>query len=253
MKLIAVLVLLAAQDAPKGRLVVVGGGEMPAGVRAKALELAGGKDARVLVIAQASERKDAAAESAAAWKAAGATSVESLDLADAKAAVAQVKRASLVWMGGGDQNRLMKALEKTGVPEAIRERHREGAVVGGTSAGAAVMSKVMITGEAELDRIEAGATKTSEGLGLWEGVIVDQHFVKRSRMNRLISAVLDKPELVGVGIDEETAAVVGPGGFEVMGKGSVVVVDARNAKRDDSGGATDVTLHVLKAGMKWGR
>ena len=252
MKLIAVLVLLAVQDAPKGRLVVVGGGEMPSGVRAKALELAGGRDARVLVIAQASERKDAAAESVAAWKAAGAAGAESLDLADGKAAVAQVKRASLVWMGGGDQNRLMKALEKTGVPEAIRERYREGAVVGGTSAGAAVMSKVMITGEAELDRIEAGATKTADGLGLWEGVIVDQHLVKRSRMNRLVSAVLDKPELVGVGIDEETAAVVGPGGFEVRGKGSVVVVDARKAARE-KGGATGVTLHVLREGMNWER
>jgi cyanophycinase len=173
-----------------------------------------------------------------------------LDLSDAKAGVEQVRRAKLIWMGGGDQNRLMQALSKTGVPEAIREGFRGGAVVGGTSAGAAVMSKVMITGEADLDRIQAGATKTADGLGLWEGVIVDQHAVKRSRLNRLLSAVLDRPELVGVAIDEETAAVVEGARFEVMGKGCVVVVDARKAKKE-AGGATGIVTHVLKAGMKW--
>ena len=118
-----------------------------------------------------------------------------------------IEAADLIWMPGGDQNRLMAALQKADLVNAIRDRHRKGATVGGTSAGAAVQSGVMITGEAPLDTIRRGATVTADGLDLWPGVIVDQHFVRRQRFQRLLAAVLDRPQLVGVGIDEGTAAV----------------------------------------------
>lgn len=206
---------LLLQD-PSGTLIIAGGGAVPDGVRAKALELAGGKSARVIIIPQASQLGEPAVE---AWK---ADIVEVLDLE--KKPVEQVQRANLIWIGGGDQNRLMKALAGTGVIEAIRKRYRDGAVVGGTSAGAAVMSKIMITGGGDSEVIRAGSTETAEGLGLWPKAIVDQHFVKRKRFNRLASAVLDHPELTGVGIDESTAVIVRGKKVEVVGESVVVLL-----------------------------
>ena len=164
------------------------------------------------------------------WRELGATSVSVLELREPDAAVKAVETADLIWMPGGDQNRLMKVLSPTGVPAAIQKRFRGGAVVGGTSAGEAVLSQVMITGQAELDRIHRGATQTAEGLALWPRAIVDQHFVKRQRFNRLLSAVLDRPELVGVGIDESTAAIVHGNKVEVAGSGQVLVIDARKRR-----------------------
>jgi cyanophycinase len=245
----AVLVLIApSQEKPRGRLVAVGGGRTSADIVKKTLELAGGDAAVVVVLPQASRSSDGTA-SAQMWKEAGAKKVSVLDLSDPKAAVALVKEASLVWMPGGDQAELMKALEKTGVPEAIRERHRAGAVVGGTSAGAAALSKVMIAGYAGRD---SEKPQLAEGLGVWPEAIVDQHFVARGRMTRLLAAVLEKPDLVGVGVDESTAAVVSGGEVEVVGKGTVTIIDARGAKREkgEPAAATDVKVHVLKAGMK---
>jgi cyanophycinase len=255
--LTALLALTLAADptpAPKGHLVVVGGGSTTPPITRRTLELAGGPSARVLIVPQASASANAGEASATMWRELGAKEVNVLSLADADAAVRAVQSADLIWMPGGDQNRLMEALAKTRVPEAIRERYRQGATVGGTSAGAAVMSPVMLTGEADLERVKHGATVTREALGLWPGVIVDQHFVRRERLHRLLAAVLDRPHLVGVGIDENTAAVVSGTRFEVIGGGQVIVFDARKAKvppgqKGEFAAATGVTLHVLKPGM----
>jgi cyanophycinase len=194
--------------------------------------------------------------SAALWRGLGAKEVTVLTLADPAAAVKAVQGADLIWMPGGDQNRLMQALQKTDVSAAIRDRYRHGATVGGTSAGAAVISAVMLTGEADLDHVRHGATVTHEGLGLWPGVIVDQHFIRRERLHRLLAAVLDRPQLVGVGIDESTAAVVTGTTFEVVGSGQVVVFDARKAtvppgKKGVFAAAAGVMTHLLNAGMKY--
>jgi cyanophycinase len=244
--LLLLLAALAPQEAkPKGRLVVVGGGKTLPEIVKRTLELAGGAEAVVVVIPQASSKSDGKA-SAEQWTAAGAKKASVLDLSDPKAAVARVKEATLLWMPGGDQAELMKALEKTGVPEAIRQRYHEGAVVGGTSAGAAAMSKVMIAGTAK----DSDDPILAEGLGLWPEAIVDQHFVARSRLPRLLKAVIDRPQLLGIGVDESTAAVVVGSEFEVVGSGTVTVVDARKAKVDRPA-ASDVKIHVLKAGMKW--
>jgi cyanophycinase len=218
------------------------------------LALAEKENAHILVIPQASERRDAGEGSARAWKDHAIGSVTILDLSDPKAAVRQVKEADVIWIGGGSQLRLMRALEKTGVPEAIRARHRGGAVVGGTSAGAAVMSGRMISGDAELETLRRGTTQFHAGLALWPEAVVDQHFLRRRRFNRLLSAVLDRPELIGVGIDEVTAVIVSGDRFEVLGRSGVVVIDARHATGEKSEkGATaavsDVRLHVLREGM----
>jgi cyanophycinase len=241
--------------------VIAGGGALPEEVAKRTLELAGGKAAKVLTVPLASELPDAAEKAVEFWRKHGAESVTALDVSDPKAAVAAVRAADLIWFGGGDQNRLMARLKGTGVPEAVRERYAAGAVVGGTSAGAAAMSRRMITGDADNERVAAGDTKTAEGLALWPEAIVDQHFLRRGRFNRLLSAVLDAPDLVGVGIDESTAAVVTDGGrtVQAVGKGGVLIIDARKTRPPDSkagepsstGAGAGASLHLLRPGQRF--
>jgi cyanophycinase len=243
-----------AQPAPKGRLVIVGGGGVPDLVLKRALELAGGSAAPIVVFPQASELADTGDVAAEMWKNAGATNVRWMPLTDPAAARQAVESAAFIWFPGGDQAKLMKAFEGTGVPDVIARRYRDGAVVGGTSAGAAAMSAIMLTGDADLQSIRVGATKTAPGLGLWPEAIVDQHHLKRQRQSRLISLVLEHPQLVGVGIDERTAVIVSASRFDVIGESSVLVIDARHAAIEprEAGklsAARNVTIHVLTSGM----
>lgn len=242
------------QDRPKGKLVLAGGGTTVPAIVETALRLAGGADARVLIVPQASSREDAGEGSRKFWSDGGAKHVEVLQVEDRAAARKAIAEATLIWMPGGDQSVLVEALDDAGLSSAIRERYRGGAIVGGTSAGAAAASATMLTGGADLTRLLADATPTAAGMGLWPSVIVDQHFIARNRFNRLLAAVLDRPQLVGVGIDERTAVVVDGERFEVIGDGQVVVIDARPAERAKSAtsqphAATALRLHVLRAGM----
>jgi cyanophycinase len=237
-----------------GPLVIVGGGGTPEEVVRRAIELAGGVDAPVVVLGQASAVSDGEG-SAEMFREAGANKVSALPLNpdDDIDDRALITSARLIWFPGGSQNRLMDALREAGVLELIRERHRAGAVVGGTSAGAAVMSDPMMTGQAELDAIRRDGTTLVEGLGLWRGVIVDQHFHARRRFNRLMAAVLDRPHLVGFGIDGGTAAIVEGNRVTVMGRSSVLILDARRARvnagaKDVPATARGVAVHVLAAG-----
>jgi cyanophycinase len=239
--------------AQTGTLVVAGGGDTGPEIIAKTLQLAGGGDAIVAVLPQSSAEPDAGDASVRMWRDAGAREAAKISFADRAAAAVALRRSTLIWMPGGDQNRFMKAIEHTGLDEVIRERYRGGAVVGGTSAGAAVLSEAMITGDADLQSLRGGTTVIARGLGLWPEVIVDQHFVRRQRGNRLLSAILDRPTLVGVGIDESTAVVVRNGAFEVIGKSSVVVIDPRGARIVPASdgqpvSGTGLRLSVLRSG-----
>jgi cyanophycinase len=241
--------------ASSGSLVVVGGGGTGPDIIAKALELSGGKKAIVVVLPQSSAVADAGDSSVKMWLEAGAAEAEKVAFTDS-AAAAKLRRATLIWMPGGDQNRFMKAIEGTGLAEVIRERYRAGVTVGGTSAGAAVLAGEMFTGDADLKSIKAGATVTSKGLNIWPAVLIDQHFLARQRNNRLMSAVLDRPLLVGIGIDEGTAVIARGDSFEVIGRSSVMVIDARDAKVDKAapGGlatARGLKVAVLKAGQRY--
>jgi len=252
---LVILVLAPAFGFAAGPLVVVGGGGTGPEIVAKALELSGGRNAIVAVLPQSSAEPDAGNSSVTMWLEAGAKEAAKIAFEDPQAA-AKLRRATLIWMPGGDQNRFMKAIAGTGLDEVIRERFKAGVTVGGTSAGAAVLAAAMFTGDADLKSITAGATVTAKGLGLWPEVLIDQHFLKRQRDNRLISAVLDHPNLVGVGIDEATAVVVNGASFEVVGKSSVVVIDARDAKVDKAPAGALATgrglkLTVLRAGQSY--
>ncbi|HKO14952.1 MAG TPA: cyanophycinase [Gemmatimonadaceae bacterium] len=254
---------------PRGSLVIVGGGPRVDPVMRRFVELAGGaKRARVVVFPMASELPETGPESVEEFRRMGVRAVsvpltheQALDPAAAHA----LDSATGIWFPGGDQVRLMHALSGTPVADTIRARYRAGAVVGGTSAGAAVMSTPMITGD---ERAPGGARRDTtqafitiarddivlgDGLGLIPGAIIDQHFLRRRRHNRLVSVVLEHPQLVGIGIDESTALVVQPGRpWSVVGASAVVVYDARRSTITPPGapalGAADIRMHVLPAG-----
>ncbi|HTM24935.1 MAG TPA: cyanophycinase [Vicinamibacterales bacterium] len=255
---VAIVVLLAPGlvRAATGPLVIVGGGSIGPDIVSAALALSGGRNAIVAVLPQSSAEPDAGDSSVKMWLEAGAKEAVNVSFDDRAAASAALRRATLIWIPGGDQNRFMKAIDGTGLDDLIRERHRAGLAVGGTSAGAAVIAGAMFTGDADLRSLTAGSTVIGQGLGLWPAALIDQHFLKRQRDNRLISAVFDQPSLVGVGIDESTAIIVRDASFDVIGRSSVVVIDARGAKIDRSsrGGpvsGTGVKLAVLHAGQRY--
>ena len=252
--LFVTLLPLSVTAQSPGAIVAVGGGGTTDAIVQRTLELAGGKDAHVVVLPQSSALENAGDSSVRMWSEAGAKSARKVGFNDPGARAA-LEQATLIWIPGGDQNRFMKAITGTGLDDVIRARHRAGAVVGGTSAGAAVLSEMMITGEADLQSLTSGKTVLAKGLGVWTGGIFDQHFLRRQRGNRLLSAVLDHPQLIGVGIDEATAVIVRGDQLEVVGRSAVVVFDARQAsvhKPAPSGvvSATGILTSVLRDGMR---
>jgi len=167
-----------------------------------------------------------------------------------------------VWFSGGDQTRLTAALGDTPIHRRLLEMYNGGGVIGGSSAGAAVMSEIMITGEEKrqvdessygFEVIKGDNIVHTPGFGFIRSAIIDQHFVRRIRHNRLISLVAENPQLLGIGIDESTAIIVTPNDtFEVDGAGNVIVYDLTEAKvhidDDQAVRAYNGTMHILKAG-----
>lgn len=257
--LLAVLSASAlADDAPaSGHLVLIGGGDKPPEVMRKFVELAGGKDAPIVAIPTASSESDAAEYYEKLLREEhGCTNAVSLRIrskADAQRAdfAALARKARGIFFGGGDQIRITNALLGTPVGDAIAAAFASGAVVGGTSAGTACQSERMITGEGNFTQVATRSVEIWTGLGfLPADVVVDQHFVRRQRQNRLLSVVLENPDLLGVGVDEETAIWVRPDGtFQVLGRSSVMVFDARGAhvSRQPSDTGQDLLgVHALK-------
>lgn len=144
-----------------------------------------------------------------------------------------LQKAKLIFITGGDQDRFMKVVENTPVYKAIHQAYKNGATIAGTSAGAAVMSQHMITGKQLTDtvyrptfrKLTAENIEFKNGLGLISNAIVDQHFVVRSRYNRLLSALAAYPLLTCIGIDEETAIIVEGNKISIAGNGQVVVMN----------------------------
>lgn len=225
--LLFVLHAVAAVADP-GKLVVVGGGAIGDEIRDRFIKEAGGKGIRLLIVPHASSLDTAGEKHAAPFREKGLRNVSILDLSDTATAVKAIEMADAIWFGGGQQNRLMDRLEAAGVVKVIRRRHAAGVVMGGTSAGAAVMSDLMIAGDSlPIDR----------GLALWPEVVVDQHFVARKRFNRSLRTIMRNPTRLGVGIGESAAVLVDPveGTGEVLGAGVVTVIDARKADRIGKG------------------
>ena len=251
---------------PKGHLLIIGGGKRGTAIMEKLVHLSGGAQAKVAVFPMASGyANEVGPEQAQELRATGCGEAAALNLtriqADTDSALKLLDGVTGIFFSGGDQSRLTAVLKGTKVEARLHQLYENGAILAGTSAGAAVMSAVMITGEerrpaadSSFNIIEAENIVTTPGFGFLQDAIIDQHFVRRKRHNRLISLVLERPHLIGIGIDEATAIWVKPDRtFEVIGGNSVVVYDATQARvaRDPSGyglQANDVRMHILRHG-----
>ncbi len=218
---------LFGQEPVSGTLVIVGGGKLPASVRDEFVKRAGGPSkAKIVVIPTASESADKPEEAEsylAAWRKYEPAALTLLHKPDA-AGLKPLAEATGVWLSGGDQSRLTAAYKGKPVEAELNAVLKRGGVVGGTSAGAAVMSDPMITGG------NPEAT-TGPGFGFLPGVVVDQHFTQRKRLPRLQGLLEKQPGFAGLGIDESTALVVSGRTIRVVGEGTVTACWAKSADR----------------------
>jgi cyanophycinase len=269
------LIMAGIADAPaqkaKGHLVIIGGGERTSEIMKRFVDFAGGTEkANIIVIPLASGNpQKAGRDLTVEFKSLGVKNVDWLQFnreqAMSDTVSGKFSGVTGVYFTGGDQIRVTRVIVGTPLQQKLIQLYRDGAVIGGTSAGAAIMSKVMITGDELINKdttrafvsILKGNVQTVEGLGFLDQVVVDQHFIKRKRLNRLISVVLEHPDLPGIGIDESTALLVNPDGtFEVLGEGTVMVFDGRTAKgihTDPHGNlaARNIVMHLYSSGEKF--
>lgn len=224
-----------------GPLLAIGGAEDKTRDRIilrRFVELSGGSDANIAVIPTASRIRDAGEQYRGIFGDLGVSNVNVLDIRDRADAnddeiVEQLRCATGVFMTGGNQVRLARILGRTQAGDMINQRNHEGVPVAGTSAGASVMSSVMVAGGQSGPTPRQKMAKLSRGLGLIDSVIIDQHFTERNRVSRLVAMVSYNPGLLGIGIDEDTAALFSPDGvIEVIGRGSVLIVDGSRMQSD---------------------
>jgi cyanophycinase len=164
--------------------------------------------------------------------------------------------AAGIFFTGGDQLRISSQIGDTPVEDLVRELHRRGGVIAGTSAGASVMSETMLVRGPSAESHRIGDLHMAPGLGLIRDVIIDQHFAERGRIGRLLGAVAQNPRVLGIGIDEDTAIVIEEKTFRVIGAGAVYVVDGSavtysniaEGGRQEALSMFGVRLHVLSAG-----
>lgn len=262
---------VAACDSPKpmakGTLVIIGGGSRPASIIERIIQESDLKAGGYGVVLPMSSASDSAVYYASEpFRKAGVSNIVGLAFtkgeAPNQAKLDSLLNAKLIYITGGDQSRFMGVVEGTPIVSAIRDAFERGAVVAGTSAGAAVMSEKMTTGNQLRDTtytstfkvIESQNLEIKPGLGLISGVLIDQHFLIRSRHNRLLTGVIDYPDHTGIGIDESTAIVVKGRQAEVIGESQVLVVRNPKRARVDSGtklGAEGLIVDILLPGAKF--
>ena len=252
----------------KGKLVIVGGAQTSEIVK-KYVELAGGRDAKIIVIPNAgSEPVKWSKVQVEEFEEFGAKADYLLftrETADDEANLMKMDWANAVFFLGGDQSDLARDMLGTKLLTKVFDIYNNGGLVGGSSAGAAIMSEVMITGNELVNKdstvsfvtIEKGNVEVKTGFGFLKNAIVDQHFLKRKRHNRTIASLIEHPNLFGIAIDESTAIIVFPDEtFEVIGSNQVLVYDptsGKNIREDKNGnlGITNMRLQVLICGDKF--
>ena len=222
-------------------LLIIGGAEDRVGratLLRRFVKLAGGRRSRIAIVPTASSFQDEVSDAYRdAFGRLGASDLSVVNpgsRADAHdpALIAEFDAATGIFMSGGSQLRLSQFFPGTPLGAALTRAHARGAVIGGTSAGASIMSQFMISMGAEGTTPRQRTSQLTAGLGLVDGVIIDQHFGQRSRYGRLMSVVASSPHLLGIGIDENTAIEVTGTEFTVLGAGVVYVIDARMAVTD---------------------
>jgi cyanophycinase len=254
---------------PKGKLFIIGGGDRSDDLMKQVLDVAElGKKDYIVVLPMSSEEPDS---SFIFFK----TQMVKLtsnpivmlnfnkETAQNKTLTDSVQNAKLIFISGGDQTRFMKVVHNTPIKTAILKAYENGSTISGTSAGAAVMSEKMITGNQKLQKEYTGTfsvikydnLETDEGLGLLKTVVIDQHFLKRNRYNRLLSALIEFPDLTGIGIDEATAIIVRNNKVEVAGESEVIVFKnpkgILKSKKDNLISIEKLEMSIYTAGQKF--
>ena len=222
-----------------GSLVIVGGGMRDLDILREFAELAGGSDAPVVVIPTAggSENYDEFWQGLNQFRAAGLTKLKLIHTyeraeADTAAFAQAIREAKGVWFTGGRQWRLADSYLHTEVHDALQELLERGGVIGGSSAGATILGSYLARGDTTSNTVIMGDQE--EGFGFISNIAIDQHLLRRNRQFDLLEITSAKPELLGIGLDEDTAIVVRNNRFEVIGNSYVVIYD--NTRQIDSGG-----------------
>ena len=249
-----------------GALIIIGGHEDKEGERVILKEVARRlKGGRLVIATVASHEPEGYFESyREAFAGIGVTDLVELYVEERcesleGPALKALDGAGGVFFSGGDQLRISSQIGDTPIERRIRELHRAGAVIAGTSAGASVMSETMLVKGASAESYRIGELHMAPGLGLIRDLIIDQHFAERGRYGRLLGAVAHNPRLLGVGIDEDTAIVVEGRRFRVIGSGAAYVVDGEasthsniaEARAERALSMFNVCMHVLSSGDRF--
>ena len=252
----------------RGFIIPIGGGEdrvKEMQIHRRFVELSGGADAYIVVIPTASMLDTTGSDYHRIFAGLGAGKVAFMPITrrvdcDNPEFAQMLDDATGIFITGGNQLRLSAILGGTPVVTKIRRRNAEGMPVAGTSAGASIMSEHMVAGGQGNESPAEGTVTLAPGIGLTNAVIIDQHFTERNRLGRLLTASSFNPFLIGLGIDEDTAAFIGPDNvLEVIGSGTVTVVDASHithssmwdAKPGEALSLLGLRLDVLGEGCRY--
>jgi cyanophycinase len=255
-------------DHSQGQLVIIGGAEDKEGdctILREFVRRAGGVNARIAVLTAATSLPgEVGSQYIRIFERLGAEDIRIIDTeyredADHPDNVEKAEKASGIFFTGGDQARIIDLIKDTKLDSVIHRRYAEGIVIGGTSAGAAMMPDVMIVEGKSETNPSVDAVQMGPGMGFLPGVVVDQHFAQRGRLGRLISALVQQPAVLGFGIDENTAVIVHGDECEVVGEGAVTVVDESGAThnnlegllKDEPLAVCGVKLHILPHGYRF--
>ncbi|MBN8480027.1 MAG: cyanophycinase [Xanthomonadales bacterium] len=254
-----------AEGDERGWIVPIGGAEEKhndARILERFVSLCGGRDADIVVIPTASQLADTGSRYEAIFHELGAGRVTAMDFDTRRDAeegnrLERIEQASGIFFTGGNQLRISTLLGGTSVAKLIRTLNAQGVHVGGTSAGASILSEHMIAFGKEGASPTAGSVRLAPGLGLTNRFVIDQHFRQRDRLGRLLAALAYNPFAIGIGLDEDTAAFIRPDNtLEVEGSGAVTVVDASELQfssmaevdEDEPVCLLGLRIHILVAG-----
>jgi cyanophycinase len=259
------IICLACRNTPKeGKLFILGGGNIQSPVIDKIIEISGiGSSGYGVILPMSSSIPDSAIlYTTEYFTSKGLHNVYGINYKKGnpctQALIDTIRNAGMVFISGGDQSKFMEVIAGTAIKEAIHEAFNKGSLICGTSAGAALMSKKMITGNelkhpdstSNFNTMEAKNIEIIEGLGMLEKVIIDQHFIIRKRLNRSVCACIENPNCMCVGIDEPASILVEGNKATVYGEGQVVVLLHPSDVKVESGllGAKNLRMDVYLPG-----
>lgn len=250
----------------KGKLIIIGGAEDKEGNKEilKIVRDSIDKNTDELVIATiaTTNPKEAGDKYNELFSNLGVKNISILDVQSREEAhreekISLVKNAKLIFFTGGDQLRITSIVGGTPLHKELKDAYSKGCIFAGTSAGASVMSSTMVVNGDDEESPKKCTLKMAPGLGLIDRVIIDQHFAQRGRIGRLLGGVAENPDVLGIGIDEDTAIIVdNDGKFTIMGSGAVYVIDGScisysnvsEQNQDEVLSMFNVKMHILKEG-----